>query len=358
MKLLVLQTLLLSALANMDGGYGANGMKSSDGKDNGRRGNGLALGQVSNGQMQEKKKDGMMYSDGQGRDMRLNGLALGQVSNGERQEEKKDGKNEEMRGNGLALGQVSNSQVQEEKKDGKDKDMGDDRMRMGKANGLNVLIDDEKKKQLGELATPDIVVIKQDWADGKGEVQMNPPAPGGNIITVSFWCSSSRLPRQSLMHFSSQVIVGGGELIYTPDTVVAAVGDKINFVFMARNHTVTQSTFDKPCVKNPMGVDSGFMPNDGAMTPPPSMMFEVKTTAPTCMSPTFAGPPSPDAWCTDWKKGSTVSNAPARTAARAWSSRSTRQPRRQRASSRRWLCSRMARPWSTVRRCRWTWPCP
>ncbi len=50
------------------------------------------------------------------------------------------------------------------------------------------------------------------------------------------------------------MIVGGEKLVYTPDFVMAAVGDKIKFNFMAKNHTVTQSTFDKPCVKMPEGV--------------------------------------------------------------------------------------------------------
>ncbi|KAI9887599.1 MAG: hypothetical protein M1823_000583 [Watsoniomyces obsoletus] len=238
MKLLVLQTLVLSALATMDGGYGADKkMAYGDGKDKNPQGNGLALGQVANGQAQDGKKDyKMMYGDGKDKGVQANGLASGQVANGQAQGEKKDGKM--MYGDGKDAGKS-----------------------MDKVNGLNAaMMDEEKKKQMGEMATPDLMVIKANWADGKGEMQMNPPSPGGKIITV---------------------IVGGNELIYAPDTVAAAVGDKINFVFMAKNHTVTQSTFDKPCVKNPQGVDSGFMPYDGTQNPPPSFMFEVKTMAPT-----------------------------------------------------------------------------
>ncbi|RPB03998.1 PEBP-like protein [Choiromyces venosus 120613-1] len=58
------------------------------------------------------------------------------------------------------------------------------------------------------------------------------------------------------------VIVGGPNLLkYTPESVVANVGDVVFFDFLEKNHTVTQSTFDNPCVFNPSGVKSGFRPN-------------------------------------------------------------------------------------------------
>ncbi|KAG0644433.1 phosphatidylethanolamine-binding protein [Tuber brumale] len=58
------------------------------------------------------------------------------------------------------------------------------------------------------------------------------------------------------------VKVGGPNLLkYTPESVVANVGDMVYFDFLERNHTVTQSTFDNPCVLNPSGVRSGFRPN-------------------------------------------------------------------------------------------------
>ncbi|KAI9827037.1 MAG: hypothetical protein M1826_006516 [Phylliscum demangeonii] len=61
----------------------------------------------------------------------------------------------------------------------------------------------------------------------------------------------------------------------------ASAGDKVNFMFMSQNHTMTQSAFDKPCVKMHGGADSGFMPNpDNSKSPAPSMMFEVKTAGP------------------------------------------------------------------------------
>ncbi|PUU83616.1 phosphatidylethanolamine-binding protein [Tuber borchii] len=59
------------------------------------------------------------------------------------------------------------------------------------------------------------------------------------------------------------VIVGGPNslLKYTPENVVANVGDVVYFDFREKNHTVTQSSFDNPCVFNTTGVKSGFRSN-------------------------------------------------------------------------------------------------
>jgi plastocyanin len=72
------------------------------------------------------------------------------------------------------------------------------------------------------------------------------------------------------------VTVGGnGLLTYDPPFVQAAVRDTIQFVFAAKNHTVTQSSFGAPCRKlaatsttGQVGFDSGFVPGaaDGSAT--------------------------------------------------------------------------------------------
>ncbi|CDO76443.1 hypothetical protein BN946_scf184781.g20 [Trametes cinnabarina] len=54
-----------------------------------------------------------------------------------------------------------------------------------------------------------------------------------------------------------------GTLTYDPPTVNAQNGDTIEFQFLSKNHTVTQSTFAAPCsniTTNGVvtGVDSGF----------------------------------------------------------------------------------------------------
>lgn len=76
------------------------------------------------------------------------------------------------------------------------------------------------------------------------------------------------------------VAVGGeAGLVYTPSWVEAAVGDTVHFAFYSQSHTVTQSTFDKPCVRNAVtGADSGFKPNrDNALAVPPTWDFVVDT---------------------------------------------------------------------------------
>ncbi|KAJ6461648.1 hypothetical protein DFH09DRAFT_1011607, partial [Mycena vulgaris] len=59
---------------------------------------------------------------------------------------------------------------------------------------------------------------------------------------------------------------------FNPTSVTAAVGDQIAFQFIAKNHTVTQSTFGTPCsiMTTPtQGIDSGFqaVPSGAAQIP-------------------------------------------------------------------------------------------
>ncbi|KAI9150070.1 plastocyanin-like domain-containing [Paramyrothecium foliicola] len=58
-----------------------------------------------------------------------------------------------------------------------------------------------------------------------------------------------------------QVVAGhGGALLFQPDNIVAEVGDIIEFHFLPRNHSVVQSSFDKPCepLAGGAGFNSGF----------------------------------------------------------------------------------------------------
>jgi uncharacterized cupredoxin-like copper-binding protein len=57
------------------------------------------------------------------------------------------------------------------------------------------------------------------------------------------------------------VAVGQGGLTFTPNSITVKDGDSVTFSFMAKNHSVTQSTFAKPCERQTapsLGVDSGF----------------------------------------------------------------------------------------------------
>lgn len=80
------------------------------------------------------------------------------------------------------------------------------------------------------------------------------------------------------------VIVGGDAgLVYTPSEVVASVGDTVHFVFMKNNHTVTQSTFEKPCNKKSADApDSGFLVNaNNTVVPAPTFEYTVISMDPT-----------------------------------------------------------------------------
>jgi len=52
----------------------------------------------------------------------------------------------------------------------------------------------------------------------------------------------------------------GGQLVYSPQAIAAAVGDQVVFHFNPKNHTVTQSSFANPCGAKAGGFDSGFEP--------------------------------------------------------------------------------------------------
>ena len=44
------------------------------------------------------------------------------------------------------------------------------------------------------------------------------------------------------------VTVGQNGLSYSPNNIKAAVGDKVDFNFFPKNHSVVASSFAKPCV--------------------------------------------------------------------------------------------------------------
>ncbi|KAL0946767.1 hypothetical protein HGRIS_012942 [Hohenbuehelia grisea] len=74
------------------------------------------------------------------------------------------------------------------------------------------------------------------------------------------------------------VKVGDGGLLFNPTQVTAKIGDTIAFQFVAKNHSVTQSTFANPCqvmtTPNP-GIDSGFQAVAAGATTFPQWSFTV-----------------------------------------------------------------------------------
>lgn len=63
------------------------------------------------------------------------------------------------------------------------------------------------------------------------------------------------------------VIVGGLDatgapvLRYNPESVTGYIGDVVEFLFLANNHSVTQADFDSPCFPKTGAFNSGFRPN-------------------------------------------------------------------------------------------------
>lgn len=105
-------------------------------------------------------------------------------------------------------------------------------------------------------------------------------------MTTAAPMTASVMPAAAGAIMTHTVIVGGSAgLMYTPQSVEAAVGDVVRFHFLMKNHTVTQSSFAKPCEALAGGVDSGFMPNlDNTANPVPAFEYTVVSMAPTCKS--------------------------------------------------------------------------
>jgi len=66
-------------------------------------------------------------------------------------------------------------------------------------------------------------------------------------------------------------------LTYNPSSITAAEGDVIAFQFVAKNHSVTQSSFANPCTKS--GVDSGFFPVQANATVVPQWSFTLNNAS-------------------------------------------------------------------------------
>lgn len=116
----------------------------------------------------------------------------------------------------------------------------------------------------------------------------------GGGATTSTSDAAKTLPPPPAAAATHSVMVGGSAgLVYTPESVSAAVGDMVIFTFMSANHTVTQSAFAAPCVKLAGGMDSGFMPNaNDTIVPAPQMAMQVTVATPIwfyCRQKTHCG---------------------------------------------------------------------
>jgi plastocyanin len=106
----------------------------------------------------------------------------------------------------------------------------------------------------------------------------------GSVGSVATHSVSSRPSPLCVNAKIRQVTVGGSAgLVYTPETIEAAVGDMVVFTFLSLNHTATQSNFVTPCEALSGGINSGFMPNiNNTVVPPPQMAIQVKVSTPLC----------------------------------------------------------------------------
>lgn len=74
--------------------------------------------------------------------------------------------------------------------------------------------------------------------------------------------------------------MGGPQLTFIPNSVVAAVGDIVQFQFSNGNHTVTQSTPDTACKPMGGGVHSGHIPFADGQTDVGTFNMPVTSTEP------------------------------------------------------------------------------
>ncbi|KAF8175566.1 Cupredoxin [Pholiota molesta] len=125
-----------------------------------------------------------------------------------------------------------------------------------------------------------------------------PPAPQWTSATATVSLSntvytttySSYLgtppPTPAPVPVDHRIIVGAnGNLVYSPANITAAIGDTVTFEFHPKNHTVTQSSFLKPCqslqeTSGTAGFKSGFMPVDASATTFPTFQITINDTAP------------------------------------------------------------------------------
>jgi plastocyanin len=128
---------------------------------------------------------------------------------------------------------------------------------------LNVVINND-----GQTST--VTVTKTDTPT------YTPPPPPPQSTTATTSTSTSTAAKQT-----HTVQVGAlGELIYGPNQLNAAIGDIVRFDFLKLNHSVTQSSFAKPCTYNG-GFDTGLNQfNPQNISGKFLVDFQVNTTAP------------------------------------------------------------------------------
>ncbi|KAG7444607.1 uncharacterized protein BT62DRAFT_216235 [Guyanagaster necrorhizus] len=104
------------------------------------------------------------------------------------------------------------------------------------------------------------------------------------LTPLSFSLIAAILPATAYAATYNVSVGANGTLAYDPPYVRASVGDTINFNFYPKNHTVTQSSFNAPCVPLTDGVDSDFMPVNASQVHLPTFQLSVEDTSPIWIS--------------------------------------------------------------------------
>lgn len=109
----------------------------------------------------------------------------------------------------------------------------------------------------------------------------------GNVYTTtsqSTYTTASPTSTSPTTTYSIQV-GPSDQLVYSPSNISANVGDTVEFFFNPKNHTVTQSSFTKPCEKlevstGQIGLDTGFTNPTNVSETTPGFSFVVNDTSP------------------------------------------------------------------------------
>ena len=82
---------------------------------------------------------------------------------------------------------------------------------------------------------------------------------GGSVYTTTYTSyDGTPPPTPAPQPVEHKIVVGdNGVLNYDPPNISASIGDTVTFEFHPKNHTVTQSSFLKPCTPQEGGFKSG-----------------------------------------------------------------------------------------------------
>jgi plastocyanin len=106
------------------------------------------------------------------------------------------------------------------------------------------------------------------------------PTSAGRSVqssVLSLHLLTSSVPRANQL---IPVVVGGPQDTFAPNSVVAAVGDVVQFQFSNGNHTATQSTLEAPCSPLEGGVNSGHIPFEDGQIDVGTFNMPVTSTEP------------------------------------------------------------------------------